>query len=92
VVESPQGKWVYQLNSNREIAIPGSIGASTLLLEDGKVRFSDSPCENKLCIMHAPLSNNGDWNACLPNRVMVHIEGNVNADSPTQDALDAVAF
>jgi hypothetical protein len=91
VVESPQGKWVYQMNSSQDIVISGVIGESTLELRDGKVRFLDSPCENKLCVIHAPLSNNGDWNACLPNRVMVHIEGNSNGDGSTQE-LDAIAF
>ena len=55
------------------------------------MRFLDSPCENKLCVIHATLSANGDWNACLPNRIMVHIEGNVNSDGSTQE-LDAIAF
>jgi hypothetical protein len=93
VVESPRGKWLYQLaqGSAREIAIPGAMGDSTLVIEDGKVRFIDSPCENKLCVNHAPLSRNGDWNACLPNRVMVHIEGMVNSDGSAQD-MDAIAF
>jgi hypothetical protein len=92
VVESPQGKWVYRLDSQgsaKEIVIPGSLGESTLLLEGGKVRILDSPCENKLCVIHAPLSQNGDWNACLPNRVMVHIEGAGDGSAPD---MDAVAF
>ena len=95
VIESPQGKWVYQLGStgsSQDIHISGAIGESTLELWDGKVRFLDSPCENKLCVIHAPLSHNGDWNACLPNRVMVHIEGNVNSDDSDVNNLDAVAF
>jgi hypothetical protein len=95
VVESPQGKWVYQMNSSRDIVISGTIGESTLELRDGKVRFLESPCENKLCVIHAPLSNNGDWNACLPHRVMVHIEGGdysgTQVNSSSQE-LDATAF
>jgi hypothetical protein len=78
-VESPEGEWLYTLDKDADIAIPGLLGDSRLEIRDGRARFLDSPCANKVCVQHTPLSRAGDWSACLPNQVMIRIEG--GADS-----------
>jgi hypothetical protein len=85
IVESPQGKWVYRMGTAREVGIPGSLGVSRIRIAEGGAVFVESPCTNKLCVAHGPLRRAGEWNACLPNRVMVRVEGDAGG-------LDAVAF
>jgi hypothetical protein len=91
ILEAPQGRWLYPLDTSEVVRIPGLVGESILEIRAGKVRFLDSPCENKICVAHPPLSQNGDWAACLPNQVFARIEG-APADDASPDALDATTF
>lgn len=85
IVESPGGKWIYPINEERTVSIPGVLGNTLVKIEDGMVFILDSPCPNKTCISAAPLRKSGDWNACLPNKVFLHIEGNDTGDIPLSE-------
>jgi len=74
-IEAPGGKWLYPLTDNREVAIAGPLGDTLIQIVDGQARIIDSPCPNKTCIAHPPIANQGDWNACLPNRVIIRVTG-----------------
>ena len=80
VIETPAGKWIYPLNEARTVVVPGAIGNTTVRIENNAAFISDSPCPNKTCANAAALKKSGDWNACLPNRVFLHIEGNSSED------------
>jgi len=75
VVSAPTGEWRYPLDKNMTESIPGVLGNSVIIVENGRARFVDSPCTNKVCVLHAPLGNAGHWSACLPNKIMLRIEG-----------------
>jgi hypothetical protein len=79
VVSSPAGEWRYTLDKNVTESIPGALGDSVISIENGRARFVDSPCENKQCVLHPPLSEAGHWSACLPNQIMLRVEGNSDA-------------
>ena len=80
VIETPSGKWIYPLTETRTVVVPGAIGNTTVRIENNTAFISDSPCPNKTCINAATLRHAGDWNACLPNRVFLHIEGDTSED------------
>ncbi len=80
VIETPSGKWIYPLTETRTVVVSGAIGNTTIRIEHNTAFISDSPCPNKTCVNAAALKNAGDWNACLPNRVFLHIEGNTSED------------
>ena len=69
------------LNKDQEITVEGTLGVSRLQIENGKIRFTESPCSAKVCIHKGWLSHSGDFNACLPNRVSIEILGQGNFDS-----------
>jgi hypothetical protein len=75
VVSSPSGEYRYMLDKNVTAPIPGVLGDSIIAVENGRAWFVDSPCENKLCVLHSPLGAAGHWSACLPNQIMLRIEG-----------------
>ena len=85
VIDSAQGQEVYSLEQNATYYIEGPLGTTVITVCDKSVFFEDSPCPEKTCIYHAPLTSSGQWSACLPNQVMVRIES-----SQTQ-TLDAIA-
>ena len=80
VVETPSGKWIYPLTDTRTVQIPGALGTTVIRIEHNTAFILDSPCPNKTCVHAAALKKTGDWNACLPNKVFLHIEGAVSED------------
>lgn len=61
------------LFQNQDLEVPGPLGVSHIQVRDGRVRFVDSPCPNKLCVLQGALSQGGEVAVCLPNRVSVKI-------------------
>lgn len=42
-----------------------------LVVENGAIRFVDSPCPDHVCEGYGWLSKDGDWAACLPAKASV---------------------
>lgn len=81
------GEWIEPLNVDKEIEVPGPLGATYVHIENNAAAITDSPCKNKLCIAMGAISQMNQWIACLPNNVFVRIEGRTE-----KDAIDAAAF
>ena len=75
VLKGTGGEWVYPLSVDREVRVPGPLGDTIVRIEDKSVRIEDSPCPNKTCIAGGSIGASGQWLACLPNQVIVTIEG-----------------
>ena len=43
------------LDRPRTLEVQGLIGTTTISIEDGAVRFTESPCPHKLCIERGPV-------------------------------------
>ena len=84
-VQGPSAKYIYPLNRNGEYKVPGLLGNSIIVINDGKAFFKDSPCPNKTCVHTGTINRNGDWAACLPNDVFIRISGTDDKE------LDAIA-
>ena len=80
VIQGEEGSWVYDLQDSRREEIAGPLGTTTVEIAEGSVKIIESPCPNQTCIAAPPLSHKGEWNACLPNKVIVRIEGDDTSD------------
>ena len=87
-VEAGGSTWVYPLDTDRSITIPGPLGPTEIRIEGGAAHIINSPCPNKTCTAARPISRSGEWMACLPNQVIVRIV----ARARESDAPDAVAY
>jgi len=87
VISGDSGEWIYPLEADRSVQIPGPLGLTTVLIQNHSARVVDSPCKNKLCIAMGAISSPGQWIACLPNKVFVRIEGRSE-----QASVDANAY
>lgn len=85
-IQAAGGTWVYQLNANTDVNVPGPLGTTVVSIREGAVRVLSSPCPDKLCVKAPELLKAGDWNACLPNKVFIRIKGHHEAN------IDAVSF
>ena len=65
------------LSDAGRFTVEGLLGKSVLEVRDGSVRFRDSPCPGRYCVHTGWISLTGQVAACLPNGVVVEIEGGV---------------
>jgi hypothetical protein len=86
VLVEVNGKPVYilPLDKNRTLSVEGPAGNTTIEIKDRKVRITDSPCRNKLCVKQGWI-NSGSI-VCLPNRVIVTV-GNKDRQKDGPDAI-----
>lgn len=75
IVKTPHEKYAYSLNKNVEFTTEGSIGKTKIKIENGKAFVTESCCDNKNCINMGKLSRVNDYAACLPNGIILYIEG-----------------
>lgn len=72
------------LAEDRQLAVAGVLGDSHIVIKHAEARFVDSPCSNKLCVLHGWLQHAGETTACLPNQVSLRIIGR----DPRYDAIN----
>ena len=76
VIQASGTQWIYPLSADRRVTVTGPIGATIVVIKDGKAFVEDSPCPDKLCVHMPAISQPGQWIACLPNKVFVRVRGN----------------
>lgn len=65
----------YSLAQDRSIDVPGPLGINRVVIAQGRVRFTQSPCRNQYCVHQGWLQHAGEVAVCLPNRVSVELLG-----------------
>lgn len=79
VISSGGSQWIYPLDREAEIPVPGPLGDTVVHIHGGAVRVESSPCKNQICVASGAISRPGQMIACLPNKVMVRIRGGTDA-------------
>jgi len=87
IIRSPDRTWVYPLDAELRVTVSGPIGETVVELGKNHAAIVSSPCDGKTCVAAGELQRNGQWAACLPNKVFVLIEG-----SDSTDAIDAASW
>ena len=62
-------------DEDKTIHVQGPLGVTTILIENGEVWIEDSPCREKICIKMGKIRRTGEQLICVPNRVVVELEG-----------------
>jgi hypothetical protein len=63
-----------------EIEVDGAYH-NHIIAENGRIRFDDSNCPDKICVHTGWLDRAGQSAACLPNKTLIVIEGSGNLDA-----------
>ena len=87
LIEGPGRSWVYPLDSELTLAVSGPLGNTIVRIHDEQAWVESSPCDNQICVAAGRLFRRRDFASCLPNNVLVVIEG---YDGP--GTLDATAW
>ena len=80
------GHPVYILPADKEkiVSVEGPEGKTVVEIRDHRVRVTESPCQNKLCIKQGWVERGAI--VCLPNRVVITIGGQGNEPDKAVDA------
>ncbi len=70
----------YPLDVDQEVEIPADYGTSLLVIKDGQAKMISAGCPDKICVDHNAISQNYDKIVCIPNQIIVKIEGAEDAD------------
>ena len=77
----------YPLDRDRVIEIQNGDRLNIVTIKDGGVSMSYSTCKNQICVHEGEVTAPGQLIVCLPNYVIVEIEGGEGSD----EVLDAIA-
>lgn len=65
----------YSLNQTKTVHVHGKLGLANITIQQGKVRFQQSPCSNQYCVHQGWLSKAGQVAICLPNQLSIELLG-----------------
>lgn len=82
-----------EISGRALVRIPAGAGSEATLeiLETGKVRVVESTCPDKVCVRTGWISRPGQAIVCLPNRIVVRIEGSATGRN-LESRFDAVTY
>jgi len=69
----------------RTLTVQGTLGDSTVAVENGKVWMAKSACRDRLCVGMGRIDSTGQSIVCLPNRVVIRI-----TDGAKPGSVDAI--
>ncbi|MCX7786883.1 MAG: NusG domain II-containing protein [Spirochaetes bacterium] len=90
-IQNQSKVWIYPLSKEQELDIPGPLGSTHIHIKDGAAFVENSPCRDKICIHMGRIARNGEWVACLPNRVFLQVQGKTGNNGPGEE-VDASTF
>ena len=63
------------LDRDQTRRVDGALGTSVIEVRDGRVRVAASPGPQQLCVRAGWLARSGESAICLPNQVVLEVEG-----------------
>ena len=70
-------------SQNEEIEVRKDFGVNKIVIDGGRVRVKESTCDNRLEIKAGEIDKAGQSLICIPNRLVVTIEGKDDYDAVT---------
>jgi len=86
LIRGQGGEWFFPLNAEETVIVAGPLGNTVVKIHDNRAWVESSPCENQTCVASGFVSRQGQWAACLPNNVLLMMQGKGDDD------VDAVAW
>lgn len=75
------------LGADRIVALPGPFGETVIAIRNGHARIAGASCPNKVCMGMGEISRQGELIACVPNALLLHIEGDPDDEGKDYDLL-----
>ena len=65
----------YSLSQDTTVRIGDNETYNVLVIKNGEAQITEASCPNHLCIQQGKISADGEMIICVPNKVVVEIEG-----------------
>ncbi|MCL2720834.1 MAG: NusG domain II-containing protein [Treponema sp.] len=88
LIRGQDNEWTYPIEAEETVIVTGPLGNTVIRLNGQKTWIEASPCHNQNCVAAGIVSKQGQWAACLPNNVLLIIQGTVTEDND----VDAVVW
>lgn len=85
-IRAQNDEWIFPIGADETIAARGPLGDTIIRIYEKSAWVVSSPCENQSCVASGHIHKQGGWAACLPNNVILLIEGT------DDDEVDVVAW
>ena len=79
-IETREGLWRYSLDEDRSVTVTGPVGETVVEISGGRARIVSSDCPTQSCT-HGSIERCPQTLVCLPNEVVVTVEGEGQADA-----------
>ena len=76
LIQGPSQAWVFPLDAEETVNVPGALGTTVVRIHENQAWVESSPCNNQICVAMGRVGYMGGFVACLPNNVILVIEGN----------------
>ena len=76
LIENHNQKWIYPISAEETVKVKGPLGITVIRIHGNEAWVESSPCNNQICVAAGVLRRCGEFAACLPNSVLLAIEGN----------------
>jgi len=83
LIHGQNKEWTFPLDTNETVTVKGPLGDTVVKINGGKAWIESSPCDNQTCVGMGYVHRQGQWALCLPNKVMLVIEGTDDEDIDT---------
>jgi hypothetical protein len=80
LIRGQDKEWTFPLDANETVTVNGPLGDTIVKINEGKAWIESSPCSNQTCVGMGYVHRQGQWAFCLPNKVMLIIEGTDDED------------
>jgi hypothetical protein len=80
LIRGQDKEWTFPLETNETVSINGPLGDTIVKIHEGRAWIESSPCNNQTCVGMGYVHEQGQWAFCLPNKVMLIIEGTDDED------------
>jgi hypothetical protein len=77
--------YVLPVDKDRTVSVEGPLGKTVVEIRNHRVRVTESPCHNKLCIKQGWIESGAI--ICLPNKVVVTIGNHEDESDKIVDAI-----
>ena len=68
----------FDLSINQTKKITTKYGTNIIRIKDNEVIVKEASCDNQICVNHKAISNSNETIICIPNRLVVKIEEDIN--------------
>jgi len=80
LIRGQDSEWTFPINAEEVITVSGILGDTIVKLHDNRAWVESSPCDNQTCVASGFIRKQGQWAACLPNNVLIMIQGEKEND------------